>query len=171
MCVCRFDAEVIPYKPIFQDGWSPGVVHIPDDDDDAAADFFYHEHAAAENGFGERRGPTNSSGRSQMYREPVSPAGSGVGGGEEVLFRAPVGGSHDDYRDSLMAKNSKIALVAFSREKQHFRELTVIKGEYLEVLDDTKKWWHCRNSSSEAGFVPHTLVKALIYSDVMSSYA
>ena len=43
------------------------------------------------------------------------------------------------------------------------RELSVTKGEYLEVMDDTKKWWHCRNSAGETGFVPHTLLKALIY--------
>ena len=46
------------------------------------------------------------------------------------------------------------------------RELSVGKGEYLEVMDDTKKWWHCRNSAGETGFVPHTLLKALIYTDV-----
>ena len=27
--------EVLAYRPVFQDGWSPGYVHIPDDDDGA----------------------------------------------------------------------------------------------------------------------------------------
>ena len=30
----QYGREVLPYRPIFQDGWSPGYVHIPDDDDD-----------------------------------------------------------------------------------------------------------------------------------------
>lgn len=57
----------------------------------------------------------------------------------------------------------------FSRERQNFKELTVSKGEYLEVLDDTKKWWRCRNAAGETGYAPHTLVKALIYTDVSKS--
>ena len=82
---------------------------------------------------------------------------------------APPGAAHDEFRDALMAKNSRIALVGYSREKGNFRELTVAKGEYLEVMDDTKKWWHCRNSAGETGFVPHTLLKALIYTDTFEA--
>merc|ERR1719188_1173746 len=103
---------------------------------------------------------------------------SSLGSNSEVFYRsgfdpsfpeAPAGAAHDEFRDALMAKNSRIALVGYSREKANFRELTVSKGEYLEVMDDTKKWWHCRNSAGETGFVPHTLLKALIYTDTFDA--
>ena len=35
---------------------------------------------------------------------------------------APLGAAHDEFRDALMAKNSRIALVGFSREKSNFRD-------------------------------------------------
>merc|ERR1719188_2305908 len=103
---------------------------------------------------------------------------SSLGSNSEVFYRsgfdpsfpeAPAGAAHDEFRDALMAKNSRIALVGYSREKANFRELSVNKGEYLEVMDDTKKWWHCRNSAGETGFVPHTLLKALIYTDTFDA--
>ncbi len=93
-----------------------------------------------------------------FYRPGVEPA-------VESMFSG-----HDDFRDQLMSRNGRIALVMYSRERQNFKELSVEKGEYLEVMDDTKKWWHCKNSSGETGYAPHTLLKALIYTDV-SPYA
>lgn len=65
-----------------------------------------------------------------------------------------------------MAKKKRIALVTYSRERTNGRELSVVKGEYLEVLDDEKQWWKCRNSGGEVGYIPHTLAKAILYMDV-----
>lgn len=65
-----------------------------------------------------------------------------------------------------MAKKARIALVTFDRERMNMRELTVTKSEYLQVLDDERNWWKCKNSEGEVGFVPHTLLKAIIYTDV-----
>ena len=66
-----------------------------------------------------------------------------------------------------MTANKRIALVTFSRERNNGRELTVAKGEYLEVMDDEKQWWKCRNKGGEVGYVPHTIVKAILYQDVI----
>ena len=32
------------------------------------------------------------------------------------------------------------------------KELNVRKGEYLEVLNNDKKWWRCRDSSNKVIF-------------------
>lgn len=32
------------------------------------------------------------------------------------------------------------------------KELNVRKGEYLEVLNNDKKWWRCRDSSNKVNF-------------------
>ncbi|XP_029990849.1 epidermal growth factor receptor kinase substrate 8-like protein 3 [Sphaeramia orbicularis] len=38
------------------------------------------------------------------------------------------------------------------------RELTVTKGEVVEVLDTSKQWWRVRNSRGEEGFVPNNVL-------------
>ena len=32
------------------------------------------------------------------------------------------------------------------------------RGEILEVVDDSRKWWKCRNSRGQIAHVPHTIV-------------
>ena len=39
----------------------------------------------------------------------------------------------DAYRDELMSMGAKIGLVTVSRESMNPKELTIAKGEYLEV--------------------------------------
>lgn len=72
----------------------------------------------------------------------------------------------DDFRDALMAKNARIALVTFSKERKDNKQLSIRKGEYLQVLDDERNWWKCKNFEGEVGFVPKTFLKAIIYKDV-----
>ncbi len=110
---------------------------------------------------------------------------------EDNVFRGGKSG-HDAFRDELMAKNARIALVTYDWNRQvgrhittyfpHLllinclffvqnpRELSVSKGEYLHVLDDERKWWKCRNEDGEVGFVPSTMVKAIIYTDVRGEF-
>ena len=42
-----------------------------------------------------------------------------------------------------------IALVTFAREAANKRELEVVKGEYLEILNMERKWWKVRNRNQE----------------------
>ena len=39
----------------------------------------------------------------------------------------------DAYRDELMSMGAKIGLVTISREAMNIKELSITKGEYLEV--------------------------------------
>ena len=34
----------------------------------------------------------------------------------------------------------------------------VCRGEILEILDDSRKWWKARNSRGQVAHVPHTIV-------------
>ena len=62
------------------------------------------------------------------------------------------GGGQEDWRDLLMKSNSEIALVTYTREGANRRELSVIKGDYLEIMNTDKKWWKVRNRIQEVIF-------------------
>ncbi|VDK61284.1 unnamed protein product [Cylicostephanus goldi] len=52
-------------------------------------------------------------------------------------------------------------MATFDRVAQNAKELTVSRGEYLEVLDDAKNWWECRNVHQRVGYVPHTILSVV----------
>ena len=54
--------------------------------------------------------------------------------GNEGVRRQISSEEFDAYRDELMSMGAKIGLTTVAREAQNGKELTVIKGEYLEVL-------------------------------------
>ncbi|KAM6947925.1 epidermal growth factor receptor kinase substrate 8-like protein 3 [Lycodopsis pacificus] len=43
---------------------------------------------------------------------------------------------------------------------RNHRELTVRKGEIVELLDMSKQWWKVRNRGGEEGFVPNNILEA-----------
>jgi epidermal growth factor receptor kinase substrate 8 len=72
------------------------------------------------------------------------------------------------FLSDLLKHNRKIVEVLYDRLKQHEKELTVARGEYLEVLNDEKNWWECRNNQNIVGFVPHTILSVLRPEDVQA---
>ncbi|CAI4228141.1 unnamed protein product [Auanema sp. JU1783] len=63
-----------------------------------------------------------------------------------------------DFIDDVISRNAKLVVATFDRIAQNAKELTVSRGEYLEVLEDTKNWWECRNVHQRVGYVPHTIL-------------
>jgi len=171
-------APRIPYKPVFLDGWSPGYVTF-DEEKQAAP-------ASAQKAVS-RQGSSSSS--RQRAAAPVQHRGSrgsapiqnrsdtesdygsdgsvyNVGKYSSRRGRSVSGQTEqEEWRDGLMAKGADIALVTYTREGHNQRELSVMKGDYLEVLNNEKKWWKARNSEAEVGFVPYTILKSLVYRD------
>ena len=41
-------------------------------------------------------------------------------------------------------------------------ELSVTADEVLVVLDDSRKWWHCRNQYNQLGYVPSNLLMKIV---------
>ena len=55
----------------------------------------------------------------------------------------------EEYRDLLIKNGVAIAMVTHTREGSNSKEMSVVKGEYLELLNMDKKWWKVRNRSQE----------------------
>lgn len=60
--------------------------------------------------------------------------------------------------EDLVSKGAKVVQVMYPRTANNDKELTVIRGEFLEVLDDSRKWWKAKNSRGQVAHVPHTIV-------------
>ncbi|EFO89470.1 hypothetical protein CRE_05338 [Caenorhabditis remanei] len=60
--------------------------------------------------------------------------------------------------DDIVGRGGKLAVVTYDRGGQNPKELTVHKGEYLEVLFDERNWWECKNMHQRIGYVPHTIL-------------
>ncbi|XP_025073139.1 epidermal growth factor receptor kinase substrate 8 isoform X1 [Pogonomyrmex barbatus] len=66
--------------------------------------------------------------------------------------------AQEAWLDELIARHAKIVQVTYPRTANNDKELTVVRGEYLEILDDSRKWWKARNSRGQVAHVPHTIV-------------
>ena len=58
----------------------------------------------------------------------------------------------------LQRRGCHIVQVTFPRTANNEKELSVVRGEFLEVIDDSRNWWKTRNSRGQIGHVPHTIV-------------
>lgn len=133
----------MPYKPLFQDGWSPGYLVLEDEEPPKPA---------------VRRNPSQRSGGAGQ-QQVVSDSGSDYGSDGSVYnvtklsYRPSQGEAatrgQEEWRDLLMKAGAAIALVTFAREGANKRELEVVKGEYLEILNMERKWWKVRNRNQE----------------------
>ncbi|XP_017017717.1 epidermal growth factor receptor kinase substrate 8 isoform X1 [Drosophila kikkawai] len=70
---------------------------------------------------------------------------------------SPDGGNRT-WLNRLESRNVKIAEVSYNKQPTNDKELKVTKGEYLEIIDDSRNWWKARNSYGNIGYVPHTVL-------------
>ena len=58
----------------------------------------------------------------------------------------------------LQNRGCRVVQVTYPRTANNEKELSVVRGEFLEVIDDSRNWWKTRNSRGQIGHVPHTIV-------------
>ncbi|CAJ0929144.1 unnamed protein product, partial [Mesorhabditis belari] len=61
----------------------------------------------------------------------------------------------------ILNRRCKLVQATYDRVAQNPKELTVSRGEYLEVLNDSKNWWECKNMHNRGGYVPHTILTVI----------
>ncbi|KAF2360580.1 SH3 domain [Trinorchestia longiramus] len=143
---------VPPYQPVFSSGWAPELSddvrdhreskHRPRNREDF--DEFYHS---------KRHGgspPPERYGRHHPLSESEVSGSESASGAE--------GSSSQQWLSELRSRRAKVVQVTYPRTANNDKELTVVRGEYLEVIDDSRKWWKCCNSRGQMAHVPHTIV-------------
>ncbi|KAK6747765.1 hypothetical protein RB195_000763 [Necator americanus] len=118
----------------------------------------------------------NSSRSKSIYEPPPSSQASPMPprGGRPVIL-PDLGDQSPRQRafvQDAVGRGSKLVVATFDRVAQNAKELTVSRGEYLEVLDDAKNWWECRNVHQRVGYVPHTILSVvpLDQTDIRENY-
>jgi len=150
-----FDGSISPYKPLFLDGWSPGYIVFEEPEDSKPLNRNTSKHTPTPKVVSDTESDYGSDGSVyNVSKQTYKPDKSSVRGG-----------GHEEWRDLLMKSGAEIALVSYTREGANRRELSVTKGDYLEILNTDRKWWKVRSRSQEVGFVPYTILKTLIYKE------
>ena len=73
---------------------------------------------------------------------------------DKLLFQS----QQEQWLDELKSKKAIIVQVTYPRTANNDKELTVCRGEYLDVLDDTRKWWKVQNNKGIIAHVPNTII-------------
>ena len=59
--------------------------------------------------------------------------------------------------NDLQNRGCRVVQVTYPRTANNEKELSCVRGEFLEVIDDSRNWWKTRNSRGEIGYVPNTI--------------
>lgn len=133
----QLSMSVPPYAPVFLDGWQPQAY---DSAGQPLEDSIELQHKV--DAFNESR-------QTQRLQDQARQAAEGPGEASDEVDRNGFPESERYYCCSydFVARNSS--------------ELSVLKGETLEVIDSSKRWWKCQNSYGEIGFVPFNILEPL----------
>ncbi|ODN06606.1 Epidermal growth factor receptor kinase substrate 8-like protein 2 [Orchesella cincta] len=143
----QWKGYVPQYQPVFMDGWSPT---IPDSNNLGAA-----VASEAQRRMQERiiQAAQHEAEARRVDRErSISPV--------EIMPDDFASGQRA-FVDSIRGRGGRVVMVTHPRTANNHKELTVVRGEYLEVLDDSKKWWKACNWKGQVAHVPHTIVSLL----------
>ena len=86
----------------------------------------------------------------EMDNEPIR---------REPMYQKTRPQENAEFKDDLRRKNAKIFEAVHERNGRNQKEITVEKGDILEVLDDSRNWWRLRNYKGETGYAPYTILR------------
>ncbi|XP_035386257.1 epidermal growth factor receptor kinase substrate 8-like protein 1a isoform X2 [Electrophorus electricus] len=74
---------------------------------------------------------------------------------------------HEDSASSVIT--GQLYCCSYDFVARNSSELSVLHGETLQVIDSSKRWWKCRNTYDEIGFVPSNILEPIDHKETDSS--
>uniref|UniRef100_A0A8C7ECW6 Epidermal growth factor receptor kinase substrate 8-like protein 2 n=1 Tax=Nothoprocta perdicaria TaxID=30464 RepID=A0A8C7ECW6_NOTPE len=76
----------------------------------------------------------------------------------------------ENYEAQGMAPPKRYAKIRYDFTARNANELSVLKDEILEVLEDNKQWWKLLNRSGQAGYVPYNILDVVKLEELEQVY-
>ncbi|XP_074853976.1 epidermal growth factor receptor kinase substrate 8-like protein 2 isoform X2 [Carettochelys insculpta] len=151
------ESVVPPYIPKFRNGWEPPleIFHGAPWEVDIG---HLQEELSSANGH-PHRSSSLKRGQTPDQTQPVDAFKQGVTQPVNRNFEPPV-----------MAPLKKYAKICYDFTARNANELSVLKDEILEVLEDNKQWWKLLNRSGQAGYVPYNILDVVQQEDYEQLY-
>ncbi|XP_036615928.1 epidermal growth factor receptor kinase substrate 8 isoform X2 [Trichosurus vulpecula] len=158
-----------PYVPRFRNGWEPPMLNFmgaPMDQDlyqlaESVAHVAEHQRkqemkrlSTEHSSVPEHPPPDGHAFNNTAYKRGTLPDQ-----GEAALaFKQTYNHHVDRNYDLLKAPPKKYAKSKYDFVARNSSELSVMKDDILEILDDRKQWWKVRSGSGDSGFVPNNIL-------------
>lgn len=154
--------KVAEYKPVFFDGWSPDFPLDDEPETAAPSPSSFKDNVKdiqVQSALAQLAASTeeyDSDFEDSPVVVPMDRKSVANGNSRKSFVSADF--ATNVWLEELEARDAKIVQVTYPRTANNEKELTVVRGEYLEILDDSRKWWRARNIQGRVAHVPHTIV-------------